>query len=443
MADRERSCTISKLESENDSALGSTGQSEGLCTHRYATPSLAFPPGGPGRNRDAEETCGKLGSAVRARERKENMKRTRHKQGSVVCDKRRRVWNYLFCENGVRRTKLIGSLRDFPTKAAAWQAAETIRQTVVNKPISQTHTTQTVRELAQRYQSERMPSRSETSRVYCSWLRNHILPQWGDTSVADIQPRSVELWLRQLDLSPKSRSHVRNLLRALIEFAMWSGVLEVARNPIDLVVVKGATKRIRRPRSLTVEQFRRLSAFLKKPFSTMALVSVCLGLRVSELLALKWGDVDWLGGRLNVERGIVKQIVDDVKTDSSRRSLAIDRDLLEVIRVWKQTTQFSAEEDWIFASPLKLGRLPYSYTGFWRELERASKGAGIGHLGTHAFRHTYRSWLDAVGTPVAVQQKLMRHSDIRTTMNIYGDVVTDEMGQAQTRVVRLALNRPA
>ena len=259
------------------------------------------------------------------------MKRTRHKQGSVVCDKRRRVWNYLFCENGVRRTKLIGSLRDFPTKAAARQAAETIRQTVVNKPISKTHTTQTVRELAQRYQSERMPSRSETSRVYCSWLRNHILPQWGDTSVADIQPRSVELWLRQLDLSPKSRSHVRNLLRALIEFAMWSGVLEVARNPIDLVVVKGATKRIRRPRSLTVEQFRRLSAFLKKPFSTMALVSVCLGLRVSELLALKWGDVDWLGGRLNVERGIVKQIVDDVKTDSSRRSLAIDRDLLEVI----------------------------------------------------------------------------------------------------------------
>ena len=92
-------------------------------------------------------------------------------------------------------------------------------------------------------------------------------------------------------------------------------------------------------------------------------------------------------------------------------------------RVWKQTTQFSAEEDWIFASPVKLGRLPYSYTGFWRELERASKEAEIGHLGAHPFRHTYRSWLDAVGTPIAVQRKLMRHSDIRTTMNIYGDAV--------------------
>ena len=55
----------------------------------------------------------------------------------------------------------------------------------------------------------------------------------------------------------------------------------------------------------------------------------------------------------------------------------------------------------------------------------------------------YRSWLDAVGTPIAVQQKLMRHSDIRTTMNFYGDVVTDEMGQAHSKVVGLAPSRPA
>ena len=58
-------------------------------------------------------------------------------------------------------------------------------------------------------------------------------------------------WLRQLRLSPKSKSHVRNLLRVLVEYAMWSGLLEISRNPIDLVVVKGATTR-----SLTVEQSR-------------------------------------------------------------------------------------------------------------------------------------------------------------------------------------------
>ena len=66
--------------------------------------------------------------------------------------------------------------------------------------------------------------------------------------------------------------------------------------------------------------------------------------------------------------------------------------------------------------------------------------AGIAHVSTHSMRHTYRSWLDAVGTPIAVQQKLMRHADIRTTMNVYGDVVTDEMAVACGKVARLALN---
>jgi len=46
-----------------------------------------------------------------------------------------------------------------------------------------------------------------------------------------------------------------------------------------------------------------------------------------------------------------------------------------------------------------------------------------------------------VGTGIAVQQKLMRHTDIRTTMNVYGDVVTDEEAQAHTKVVRMAIPR--
>jgi integrase len=54
---------------------------------------------------------------------------------------------------------------------------------------------------------------------------------------------------------------------------------------------------------------------------------------------------------------------------------------------------------------IRLGQLPYSYTGVCRELARAATAANLGHLGTHTFRHTYRSWLDAVGTAVAVQQK--------------------------------------
>ncbi len=165
---------------------------------------------------------------------------------------------------------------------------------------------------------------------------------------------------------------------------------------------------------------------------------MCLGLRISEALALRWADVDWLGAHLSIRRGIVEQVVDDVKTEGSARTFNLTSELLERLKSWKQRSDFSGTEDWIFASPLKLGRLPYSYAGVWREFVRASEAAIIGHPGTHAFRHTCRSWLDAVGTPVAIRQKMMRHADIRTTCNIYGDVVTDEMTTAGIKVAQLA-----
>jgi len=148
-----------------------------------------------------------------------------------------------------------------------------------------------------------------------------------------------------------------------------------------------------------------------------------------------------LESHLSIRRGIVERIVDDVKTEGSAKTFYLASELLDRLKSCKQLSDFSEAEDWIFASPVKIGRLPYSYTGVWRELVRASNAAGIGHLGTHAFRHTYRSWLDAVGTPVAVQQKMMRHADIRTTFNIYGDVATDEMTTASGQVAQLAFGQ--
>jgi len=368
------------------------------------------------------------------------MKRAaRFKTGSVVFDKRRKTWYFLWWQDGKRRSKLIGTLREFPSKSSAQRTAQAF-QTSLESPNTITEV-ETIKALVARYKSERLPSRKSTARVYRSWLDNYVVPKWGETPVAAVHPREIELWLKHLTLSQKSKSHVRNMFHLLLEFAMWCGVIELARNPIDLVVVKGASKRVRSPRSLTVEQFRKLCEHLKEPFKTMALVSVCFGLRISECLALQWSDVDWLNATLRIERGIVERNVDDVKTENSRRPFKIAPELLQTLKGWRLSAPFSADGDWIFASPLKAGRLPYSYTGVWRELKRAAKEAKVGDLGTHAFRHTYRSWLDAVGTSVAVQQKLMRHSDIRTTMNIYGDVVTDEMALANDKVAELALKQ--
>ena len=365
--------------------------------------------------------------------------RQRHRSGSVVLDKRIRTWNFFFWENGRRRSKKIGTLAEYPTKASAWRAAKPLRDAVENQVKINNHSSPNVRTLVEQYRVEKMPQRLDTSRGYDSWIHVHILPKWAERSITDLQARPVEMWLESLPLAPKSKVHIRGIISSLWNFAMWKQDIPMQVNPISLVTIKGASKRIRQPRNLTVEQFRLLVSHLKEPFATMARLCICLGLRISECLALKWCDVDWLNGTLRVERGIVEQNVDDVKTGESRRTLTIASELLDLLKHWKQVTQFPADSDWLFASPLKIGRLPYSYTGVWRELQRAAEAAGIGHLGTHTFRHTYRTWLDSIGTPIGVQQKMMRHSDIRTTMNIYGDAESADMRQAHGKIVQLAL----
>ena len=362
----------------------------------------------------------------------------RQRQGSICLDKRIKTWNFFFWENGKRRSKRIGTVSQYPTKASAWRAAKPLRDAVENQ--SKVMAATTVNTLVEQYRAEKMPSRFSTRTAYESWLSNHILPRWGNSPITDLQARPVELWLHSLALSPKSRVHVRGLLHVLWDFTMWQGDVSTQRNPMELVTIKGATKRTRQPRSLTVEEFQKFVAQLEEPIRTIALVCVCFGLRISEALALRWSDVDWLNGKLHVERGIVRQQVDDVKTVYSQKQMSINGELLQVLKLWKQTTQFSTQEDWVFASPVQLGALPVSYPWVWKAFQHAAAKAGIGKLSTHTMRHSYRSWLDAVGTTIAVQQKLMRHTDIRTTLNIYGDVVTDEMAQANSKVAGLALN---
>jgi hypothetical protein len=92
-----------------------------------------------------------------------------------------------------------------------------------------------------------------------------------------------------------------------------------------------------------------------------------------------------------------------------------------------------------FASPSKIGRLPLSYTTYRDEVQQASVAAGFGKVGTHSFRHSFRSWLDATGAEITVQRESMRHSDIRMTLNTYGRVVSEAQKLAGSRVVDLVM----
>ncbi len=132
----------------------------------------------------------------------------------------------------------------FATKTAAWNAAQVFRA-----KLSQPQQTgaPTVAALVEQYPSEKMPARLDTHRGYESWIRVHILPKWGQKSITDLQARPVEVWLGSLALSPKSRVHIRGILSSLWKFAMWKQDVPLQVNPMSLVGVKGASKRIRQP----------------------------------------------------------------------------------------------------------------------------------------------------------------------------------------------------
>jgi integrase len=117
---------------------------------------------------------------------------------------------------------------------------------------------------------ERMSQRLSTRLACDSRFNNHILPKWGDKEITDLQARVVELWLMSLALAPKTRVHVRGLLHQLWDYAMFRQDVPLERNPMELVTIKGATKRIRQPRSLTVEEFQKFVAELGEPVRTIA-----------------------------------------------------------------------------------------------------------------------------------------------------------------------------
>lgn len=364
--------------------------------------------------------------------------RSRVRTGSVVQDKRDKVWRFYWWENGKRRSKKLG---EFASKTAAIQAADRVRSALREAQSVQTVTSvPSVASLIEGYRAEKMPQRYSTRRSYDVWLRLYVEPRWGKLAITDLQARPVELWLLSLDLTPRSKSSIRFLIGLLWDFAMWRGDVPTARNPMSLVTIPGATKRTRKPRSLTVEEFHKLLEHMEEPFRAMSLTCVCFGLRVSECLGLRWSDIDWLNAGLRIQRSIVRQRIGETKTEYSERAMPIDAEMLGVLKKRKQSTQFRDADDWVFASPAQIGRLPWTADSLNRAYLKAGKASGVGHVSTHTMRHTYRSWLDAVGTPIAVQQRLMRHADIRTTMNVYGDVVTDEMSRAHSKVVALALN---
>ena len=164
---------------------------------------------------------------------------------------------------------------------------------------------------------------------------------------------------------------------------------------MDLVTIKGVSKRSKKPIVLTVEQCLILISFLPDPYRTMVIVSICTGCRVSEILALRWSRIDFDKLTMMVKVKAVNERIGRVKTEYSEDELPIDPQFARVLKAWKKKCP-SSPGDWVFPSAFT-DRCYHASPIQQDYIRPAGKKLGLESVGWHTFRHTYRTWLDATG----------------------------------------------
>lgn len=366
-----------------------------------------------------------------------NKTEKRYKSGCV--ERRGNAWFFRYREGKERKRVRIGSVKDFPTKGSAERACGGIRERI-NSP-ERFQARKTMNDAVARYLMEELPKGASTAKNYRHYLRCHIAPKWGEYALVDIKAHDVRAWIRSVELGDKTRGHIHGLMRILFRFSMLWEWYPATINPMQLFKLENSTRRAKEPRILTPEEFHALIARLEEPYHSMVVVCACLGLRCSELVGLQWGDIDWHRNVLTISRGVVGRHIGEVKTRKSGKPMPVAGELMEVFVSIRRNAVCAESTDWIFPSTRNSGRKPWNAYAMQRyRITPAGKSAGLGEdIGWHTLRHSYRSWLDRLGAPIGVQRDLMRHTDIRTTMNVYGGTFIESMREAQGSVAKLVL----
>jgi integrase len=367
--------------------------------------------------------------------------RARYQQGSLIREERKvgaDVWIFRWREQTpegrVKRKVVVGTVEQYRSKAAAQKAAEVLRVDI-NK---ETWMPSTVEQLVTHYTERELPSKAHTTRaVYGSYIRIWVVPRWGSRSVSEVKTVAVEEWLKGLPLANGSKAKVRNVMHALFNHAMRHEWAE--KNPITLV--RQSSKRLRTPDVLDVDEIKALLSELEDPFRTMVFLAATTGLRVSELLELKWQDINFDALEIHLIRAIVNGVVGDMKTEASRKPVPLDSALAEVLLDWRGRAPYNQDEDWVFASPEKLGQQPYwPDSALRRAVRPAAVRAGIvKHIGWHTFRHSFATLLKGNGEDVKTVQESLRHANSRITLDVYTQGLMPTKRLAQGRVVKSLL----
>jgi integrase len=272
--------------------------------------------------------------------------------------------------------------------------------------------------------------RKSSMRIYDSNLDRHILPALGEVPIQDISRAQIEACLSGLQRKGYAVSTLRNV-RATISTVLESAVSDryIADNPAHGIRLRESDSP-REPRYYRAPEIRRLLQHLEEPCRSVVLVAVSTGLRIGEILALRWKRIDLPDGTIEVAETYSSGEFGPPKTRSSRRTIPISASLAGIFK--RLRPQNCEAEQLVFAT---LKGTPLNPKNLYnRQLAPACDSIGLPRVSWHSFRHTHATLLHEAGGSLKTAQALLGHSDLETTLGVYTHADPDAQRRAVERV---------
>jgi integrase len=272
--------------------------------------------------------------------------------------------------------------------------------------------------------------RNSSMRIYEYNLEKHVLPSFGEVPVRDLSRGHIESCLsalRQEGYAVSTLRSVRAAFSTVLEAAVSRQL--ISDNPAHGLRIREADSRPER-RFYRQADVRRLLDKLEEPCRSVVVVAVLTGLRIGEILALRWKRVDLLNQTLEVAETFSSGEFGPPKTRSSRRVIPMSAALVGTLKHLRPAG--CDPESLVFSTR---GGVPLNPKNLYnRQLAPTCDRIKLPRISWHSFRHTHATMLHETGESLKTAQALLGHSDLETTLAVYTHVVPDSQRRAVERV---------